>query len=130
MLIDGVIPVDRIVIKKLINVPEKILEYKDLTIEFQSMWNVKNKSDTGNKKGDWNHLKITQTIPELHNRKVRNQGTTKNSHIEHCTQTAGSADVKVQNILHGRNNTTCSTDCTYRTAATLYTLETGPVSGT
>ena len=30
----------------------------------------------------------------------------KNSHIGHCTQTAGSADVKVQNILHGRNNIT------------------------
>jgi hypothetical protein len=47
----------------------------------------------------------------------------KNSHIVHCTQTAGSADVKVQNTFHGRNNITCSTDCKYRTAATLYTVE-------
>jgi hypothetical protein len=27
------------------------------------------------------------------------------------------------------SNTTCSTDCKYRTAATLYTVETGVVSG-
>ena len=53
----------------------------------------------------------------------------KNSHIWHCTQTAGSAIVKVQNISHVRNNITCSTDCKYRTAATLYTVETRFVSG-
>ena len=34
------------------------------------------------------------------------------------THTAGSANVKVQNTFHGRNNITCSTDCKYRTAAT------------
>jgi hypothetical protein len=48
----------------------------------------------------------------------------KNSHIGHCTQTAESANVKVQNIFHGRNNITCSTNCKYRTAATVYTIET------
>jgi hypothetical protein len=36
----------------------------------------------------------------------------------------GSANVKVQNIFHGRNNITCSTNCNYRTAAPPYTLET------
>jgi hypothetical protein len=41
----------------------------------------------------------------------------------HCTQTAGSADVKVQNTLHGRNNVTCGTDCKYRTAGTLFIPE-------
>ena len=51
------------------------------------------------------------------------------SHIGHCTQTAGSADVKTQNVFHGRNNITCSTNCKYRTAATLNTLETWFVSG-
>jgi hypothetical protein len=54
----------------------------------------------------------------------------KYSHIGHCTQTAGSADVKEQNTLHGRNNITCSTDCKYRTAAALYGLQTGLVLGT
>jgi len=54
----------------------------------------------------------------------------KNSHIVHCTHTAGSVDVEVQNIFHGRNNITCSTDCKYRTAATLYTVGTWFVSCT
>jgi hypothetical protein len=35
-----------------------------------------------------------------------------------------SANVKVQNIFHKRNNITCSTNCKYKTAATLCTLET------
>jgi hypothetical protein len=53
----------------------------------------------------------------------------KNSHIGHCTHTAESANVKIQNILHGRNNITCSTNIKYRRAAKLYTLETWFVSG-
>jgi hypothetical protein len=44
----------------------------------------------------------------------------KNSLIGHCTHTVESANVKVQNIFHGRNNITSSTNCKYRTAATLY----------
>ena len=43
------------------------------------------KSDTGNNMGNWNHFKISQTIPEQHTGRARNYGTTKNSHIEHCT---------------------------------------------
>jgi len=35
-----------------------------------------------------------------------------------------SPNVKVQHIFHGRNYVTCNTYCKYRTAATLYTLET------
>ena len=54
----------------------------------------------------------------------------KNSHIGHCTHTAESANRKVQNLLHRRNNITCSTNRQYRTAATLYALESGFVSGT
>jgi hypothetical protein len=53
----------------------------------------------------------------------------KNSHMGHCTHTTESANVKVQNILHGRNNITGSTNCKYRTAATIYTLETWFISG-
>ena len=41
MLIDVAIPGDRNVIKK---EAEKILKYKDLTIEIQRMWNVKTKA--------------------------------------------------------------------------------------
>jgi len=32
------------------------------------------------------------------------------------------ANVKVQDIFHGWNNSTCSTDYKYRTAATLHNL--------
>jgi hypothetical protein len=59
---------------------------------------------------------------EMVSRKARNRGITETSHIVHCTQTAGSAKVKVQNIFHGRNNITCNTNGKYRTAATLYTI--------
>jgi len=44
----------------------------------------------------------------------------KNSHIGHCTRTAGSADVTVQNTFHGQNNNTFNKNCKYRTAATLH----------
>jgi len=47
----------------------------------------------------------------------------KNNHIGRCTQTAESANVKIQNIFHERNNITCSTDCKYRTAAALHTID-------
>ena len=53
----------------------------------------------------------------------------KKSHIGRCKHTAESANLKVQNTFHGRNNITCSADCKYRTAATLYTLQTWFVSG-
>jgi predicted amino acid dehydrogenase len=45
-----------------------------------------------------------------------------NSHIGHCTHTKENINLKVQNIFHVRNNITCSTNCKYRTAATLCTL--------
>ena len=66
MLIDVAIPGDRNVIKK---EAEKILKYKDLTIEIQRMWNVKNKDDTNNKWSDWDHFQINQKIRERHTRK-------------------------------------------------------------
>jgi len=42
---------------------------KDLAIEVQLIWNVKTKQK--NTRGDWNHLRITQTIPEQHTGKSR-----------------------------------------------------------
>jgi len=72
---------------------------------------------------------MIQTVPEQLTGKARNQGFTETSHTERCTQTAGSADVKVQNIFQGRNIITCSTDCKYRTAAALCTVQTRFVSG-
>ena len=51
---------------------EKVLKYKDFTIEIQHMRNVKAKSDTSNNRGNSNQLKITQTIPEQRTREARN----------------------------------------------------------
>jgi hypothetical protein len=52
----------------------------------------------------------------------------KNQPYWHCTCTAGSTNVKVQNIFQGQNYSTYNTNCDYGTAATLYTLETWFVS--
>ena len=62
----------------------------------------KNKNDTSNKRRNWNHFKIIEKIPEQHNGKVRNQGTTENSHIGHCTHTSASANVKVRKTERGK----------------------------
>ena len=88
------------------------------------------KRDFGNNRRYWNYFLISQTISEQHTREIRNQGPTKeNSHIGHCTHSTETTNVEVQNVFHGRNNITCSTDCKYKTAAILYTLETRFVSG-
>ena len=58
---------DRNVVKK---ETEKILKYKDFTTEVIAHAKYKNKSDTRNNRGKWNHLRITQTIPEKHNGKA------------------------------------------------------------
>jgi hypothetical protein len=63
MLIDVALPRDRNVIKK---EAEKILKYKDLIIEKSAHVKCECKSDTSNNRGDWNHFKITQTVPEQH----------------------------------------------------------------
>jgi len=60
------------------------------------------KIDTSNNRGDWNHLKITETVPEQQNRKAQNLGTAKNGHTGHGTQTVGSADVKYRTYFTGK----------------------------
>jgi len=67
MLIGLVISGDRNVIKK---EAEKILKYKELTIEIQRMWNVKNKGDTSKIRGDWGYFKVIQKIREQHTGKT------------------------------------------------------------
>ena len=54
MLIDVAISGDRNIIKK---EADKILKFKDLTIEIQRMWNVKTKADASNNRGDWDYFK-------------------------------------------------------------------------
>ena len=108
---------------------EKILKYKNLILEIQRMWKLEAKLKPVIIGGDWKHHKITQTIPKQRTGKARNEGTAKSSHIGHWTHTTESANIKVHNIRHGRNNITCRANCKYRTAATLYTLEGRFVSG-
>jgi hypothetical protein len=93
MLIDGAISRVRNVNEK---EAEKILKYKDLAIEIQSMWNVKARvipvviGATGTISKSFR--KYVSNIPGNHDVK----GTTENSHIGHCTHTAESASVKQQ----------------------------------
>ena len=107
-----------------------VLKYKDRIMEILLMWDVREKVIpviTGAAGTISKSLRqYLGNVPEKHEIKELQK---KNNHIVHCTQTAGSADVKVQNIFHGRNNITCSTDCKYRTAATLCTVVTWFVSG-
>jgi len=69
---------------------QNTLQHKDLTTEIQRTWNVKktkNKSGTSKNKDNWKYPKIIQNIPEQHTGKTRNQGTTDNNRIWHCTHT-------------------------------------------
>jgi len=85
MLIDVAISGVTIMIKK---EDEKILKYKDLTINIQHVCvESKNKSDTCKNKGNWNYLKIIQKKSEQHTRKAQNQRPTKNIHTGHCIHT-------------------------------------------
>ena len=117
MSIDVTVPGVRNKIKK---EAEKILKYKDRVICIQRMWNVKAKVIpviTG-ATGTISKLlrQYLSTIPGKHNIKELPPPPKKRVHIGHCTHTAESANVKVQNTLQGRNNITCSTNCNYRTA--------------
>jgi hypothetical protein len=51
---------------------KRILRYEDLIRETESMCNVKAKLITSNKRGDGNHFKISQTIPEQRTEKSLN----------------------------------------------------------
>ena len=100
---------------------EKILKYKDPITEIECMWNVKAKviPMTG----------VTGTISKALRQYQSNilgkqeiKELPKKSCTGHCTHTMESANIKVQNIFHVRNNITCSTNYNYRTAATLRRL--------
>ena len=75
---------------------DKILKYKDLTIEIQRMWTVKRKvipvimGATGTVSKSFR--KYVSNIPGKH--EVKELQT--NSHIGHCTRTSESTNVNVQ----------------------------------
>jgi len=126
VVIDVAIHRDRNVMKR---EAEKILKYKDLVIEIRCMWSVKAKvlpvitgaigTISESVRQYLSNISGKREIKEL--QKTAILGT--------VHKLRGSADLKVQNIFCWRNNITCSTDCKYRTAATLYTVETWGVSG-
>ena len=82
------------------------------------------KRDTSINRGNGNHLKTTQTIPEQHTGKARFRGPTKNNDIGHHTTTLESTNVKIQNIFHIQSNSICNTNCKYRTSITPHKPET------
>jgi len=81
MFIDVAISGDRVVSNK---DAEKFIRYKNININ-SAYVESESKSDNRNNMREWNNLKITQTIPEKHAGKTRNQESTKNSHIGHFT---------------------------------------------
>jgi len=126
MIIDVAVLGDRNDIKE---EDEKILKYEDLVIQIQRTWNVKAKVISV-------IIGATGTISKSLRQYLGNipgnneiKEIQKNSRIGHCTHNIESTNVKVQNIFNGQSNITCSTNCKYRTAATLYTLATWFVSG-
>jgi hypothetical protein len=92
MFIDVAILVGRNVIKK---EAEKMLKYKDLTIETQHMWNAKTKVIPVIIEAAGAMSKLFRTylciLPEKHEIM---------EHIGHCTHTAESANVKVHNVQY------------------------------
>jgi hypothetical protein len=117
MLIDVAIPGDRNVIKKK---AEKILEYRHFITEIQRMWNVKAKviSVTTGATGTiskslrlhMNNIRRKHEIKELQTTAVLGTAHAHGRTRMHAhTHTMESANVKVQNTFHGRNNTTRST---------------------
>ena len=71
---------------------------------------------------------VTPTKPEQHTTQAGYQGTTEDSYTGHCTHTSESNDVKYK-IFNIESNFTCTINCNYRIAVTLYTLEAWFVSG-
>ena len=127
MTIDVTVSADRDVIKR---EAEKILKCKALQYKY-STFGTQNKSDTSNNRGNWNHLKITQKVPEQHIgkalRDIKELLKTATPGTAH-THTAGSTDVKYTTFNMG-NSITCAIYCNNRIAATVHSVGTWFVCG-
>ena len=80
-------------------------------------------SGTPCNRGNCNHIKIIQKIPEKPTGKARNQGTAESSHTGHPTHTSETTNVKVQKSFMG-NNITCTVRINHGIATKLYVLKT------
>jgi hypothetical protein len=108
MLINVAVPGDRNVIKK---EAEKILIHKDFIIEIQRMWKVKATVITvviGTIGTISKSLRqYTSNVPG----KQEIEEIQKQPYWALHTNDTATANVKVHNIFHGRNNIMCSTNC-------------------
>ena len=127
---------DRHVIKK---GAERILKYKDITKEIQL--NVKTEvvpviTVTTVPSVTLCTVITVTTVPSQNHPQntsaTYHQSTTSSNYSKqpywHCTRTAGSTGVKYRTLSVG-NSVTCSVNCNYRIAVTLYTVETWFVAG-
>jgi purine-nucleoside phosphorylase len=105
MVIDVVFPGDRKVIKK---EAEKILKYKDLIIEIQNMWNMKEKLTSVI---IWATGTFSKSLRKYLSNIIGKHKIKEQQKTGHCTHIAESVNVNVQNIFLGRSNITCSTSC-------------------
>ena len=121
VLIDVAISGSRNVIKK---ETEKFLKYTDLTTDIQRcrMWEKKAICfwtwATGTISHHWDNTSATYV------KSMKSRNCRKEPYWALHTHTAESADVEVQNIFNMGGNITCTINCNYRIAATLYVLET------
>jgi hypothetical protein len=53
-------------------------------------------------RANWKHLKFIHKVPEQHNWKARQQGSTENNHTGHSTNASQSANIKVQHDYNGK----------------------------
>ena len=115
LLIDVAISGDRNVIEK---EAKKILKCKDLTIEIQCMWIVKEKVTPV-------IMGATGTISKSFRQYLSNilgkreiKALPKTAVLGTAAHTWASTNMTVQNIFSMQNNIACSTNCKYRIAAT------------
>ena len=94
MLINVAVSWKRNVIRK---EAKKILKYRPYNRNTAHV-ECKNKIDTSNNRGSWNHFKIIKKVSEQNTGEERKRGTTKNNYTGHCTHTNGRA----QNIYNGK----------------------------
>ena len=79
---------------------EKILKHKDLIIEIQCMWNMKEKVIPVIIEATGTILKSFRQYLSYIPKKKHEIKELQNSHIDHCTHVMESTNVKVQNILY------------------------------
>jgi hypothetical protein len=71
-------------LERLLNTFHYLLQF--ISSKFAACMKGKHRIDASNNRGNWNHFKISETIPEQLTGKARKQGTTENKDIGHCTR--------------------------------------------